>query len=115
MKKDMSDHNDFFDELIDDETETETQFFDDEEDAEDDDEPAEYRTAVMLKGDMLALISLKTTDSGGQIVRYDPRETLPSARRYDDNEEAAQWFRRSLSTSLKNGWSIVYDGKPLFG
>lgn len=112
----MSDYNDFFDELIDDEAETDTQYFDGEDDdAEDDDEPAEVRTAVMAKGDMLALLSLKTTDSGGQIVRYDPRETLPSARRYDDGAEALRWFRRSLSTSLKNGWHVVYDGEPMFG
>ena len=112
----MSDYNDFFDELIDDEAETDTQYFDDDGDeAEDDDEPAELRTAVMAKGDMLALLSLKTTDSGGQIVRYDPRETLPSARRYEDGAEALRWFRRSLSTSLKNGWHVVYEGEPMFG
>lgn len=112
----MSDHKDFFDDLIDDEADTDTQYFDDDdEDAEDDDEPSEVRTAVMAKGDLIALISLKTSDSGGQIVRYDPRETLPSARRYDDGAEAARWFRRSLSTSLKNGWSVVYDGEPMFG
>ncbi len=111
----MSDYNDFFDELIDDEAETDTQYFDEDGAEEDDDEPAEVRTAVMAKGELLALLSLKTTETGGQIVRYDPRETLPSARRYDDGEEALRWFRRSLSTSLKNGWHVVYDGKPMFG
>lgn len=117
----MNDFNDNFDELIDDETETEmesTSSFesgeeDDEE--EDDEEPFDIQTAVLSKNGMLALLTLKTGESGGQIVRFDPREPLPTAQRYDDEEEAARWFRRSLASSLKNGWTVVYDGEPLFG
>lgn len=111
----MSEFNDIFDELIDDEVEDDTQYFEDDEEEAEDEGPAEIRTAVMSKGNMIALITLRMTDSGGQIVRYDPRETLPSARRYEDGEEAARWFRRSLSTSLKNGWNVVYEGEPLIG
>jgi len=115
----MSDYKDFFDELIDDEAEDDTpQYFDEDDDGEDEDddeEPSDLRTAVLTKDGMLALLSLKTTPSGGQVTRSDPREPLPTARRYDDSEEALKWFGRSLSTSEKNGWSVVYDGEPLFG
>jgi hypothetical protein len=112
----MNEFKDTFDEMIDDDIENDTpNYFDDESDEGDDDEPAELRTAVMTKGEMIALITLRTTASGGQITRYDPREPLPVARRYDDVDEAARWFRRSLSTSLKNGWSVIYDGQPVFG
>jgi hypothetical protein len=116
----MNDFNDYFDDLIDDETETEdtgaTSYFDGgDDDEEDGEETLDIQTAVLSKNGMLALLTLKTTESGGQIVRFDPREALPTAQRYDDEAEAAKWFRRSLATSLKNGWTVVYDGEPLFG
>jgi hypothetical protein len=123
----MKDHNDFFDEMIDvdDESEGEpAEFLEDEEyelDEEDDDEDGEddgatvVRTAVLHKNDMLALLSLKSAPDGGQLVRYDPRQNLPSLRRYESEEEARMWYARSLATSRKNGWAVVYDGAPLIG
>lgn len=124
----MKDHNDFFDEMIDvdDESEGEgTEFLDEEEEVElneeedddddDDDGSTVVRTAVLQKNDMLALLSLKAAPDGGQLVRYDPRQSLPSLRRYESEEEARRWYARSLATSRKNGWSVVYDGAPLIG
>lgn len=125
----MKDHNDFFDEMIDVDDEAEgdgVEFLEDEEheyelDEEDDDEEGEddgatvVRTAVLQKNDMLALLSLKAAPDGGQLVRYDPRQSLPSLRRYDSEEEARKWYARSLATSRKNGWSVLYDGAPLMG
>lgn len=124
----MKDYNDFFDEMIDvdDEAEGESAEFLDEEDedeleGDDDEEEGEddgstvVRTALLQKNDMLALLSLKAAPDGGQIVRYDPRQSLPSLRRYESEEEARKWYSRSLATSRKNGWSVVYDGAPLIG
>ena len=123
----MKDHNDFFDEMIDvdDESEGEGAEFleeeddyelDEEEDEDDDDDGSTVvRTAVLQKNDMLALLSLKAAPDGGQLVRYDPRQSLPSLRRYESEEEARRWYARSLATSRKNGWSVVYDGAPLIG
>jgi hypothetical protein len=125
----MKDYNDFFDEMIDvdDEAEVEGEEFldedgeyegddDDEEDEEgEDDLSTVVRTAVLRKNDMLALLSLKATPEGGQIVRFDPRQRLPSMQRYETEEEARRWFTRSLTTSRKNGWAVVYDGLPLVG
>ena len=124
----MKDHNDFFDEMIDvdDEADNEpAEFLEDEDDYEfdedDEDEDGEddgatvVRTAVLQKNDMLALLSLKAAPDGGQLVRYDPRQSLPSLRRYETEEEARRWYARSLATSRKNGWSVVYDGAPLIG
>jgi hypothetical protein len=124
----MKDHNDFFDEMIDvdDEPEDEPAEFPDEEDdyelddeeedeEGDDDGSTVVRTAVLQKNDMLALLSLKAAPDGGQLVRYDPRQSLPSLRRYESEEEARRWYARSLATSRKNGWSVVYDGAPLIG
>ena len=113
----MKDHNDFFDEMIDvdDEAEGEGVEFLEEEDEDEDDGSAVVRTAVLQKNDMLALLSLKAAPDGGQLVRYDPRQSLPSLRRYETEEEARKWYARSLATSRKNGWSVVYDGAPLIG
>ena len=124
----MKDHNDFFDEMIDvdDESDGEpAEFLEEEEDGygldeeddddDDDDGSTVVRTAVLQKNDMLALLSLKAAPDGGQLVRYDPRQSLPSLRRYDTEEEARKWYARSLATSRKNGWSVVYDGAPLIG
>jgi hypothetical protein len=123
----MKDHNDFFDDMIDVDDEIETnddaeaeEYFDEgeafgDEEENDEDEAAEVRTALLTKNEMLALISLRTTESGGQIVRVDPRESLPSVQRYESEGEAVKWFTRSLSTSRRNGWSVVYDGEPMIG
>src|SRR5215207_2255566 len=123
----MKDHNDFFDEMIDvdDEAESESAEFlededeyeleDDDDDDGDDDGTTVVRTAVLHKNDMLALLSLKAAPDGGQLVRYDPRQSLPSLRRYETEEEARRWYARSLATSRKNGWAVVYDGAPLIG
>src|SRR3954468_18727098 len=123
----MKDHNDFFDEMIDvdDESDGESAEFLEEEDdydlSDEDDEEDEddgstvLRTALLQKNDMLALLSLKAAPDGGQLVRYDPRQSLPSMRRYDSEEEARKWYARSLASSRKNGWAVVYDGEPLIG
>ena len=118
----MKDHNDFFDDIIDvdgDREAEEAEYTDEAEEFDDEDEEEDdskvVRTALLQKNDMLALLSLKSGDSGGQIVRFDPREPLPSMQRYESETEALKWFARSLATSRRNGWSVVYDGEPLVG
>lgn len=77
--------------------------------------PFEVRTAVLTKQGMLALLSVRTDVRGGVMVRVDPRQPLPAAQSYDDPEAALRWFRRSLATSQRNGWRVVYDGRPIAG
>jgi len=86
-----------------------------DEDFFDDEPEVETRTVLLAKNEMLALLGLKTSDAGGVIIRTDPREPLPAAQNYESAEEAERWFKRSLRTSRKNGWKIVYDGAPLCG
>lgn len=75
----------------------------------------ETRTALLTKNDMFALLCLKTADQGGAICRVDPRENNPAVQLYDDAEKALDWYTKSLQTSKKNGWRVVYDGLPLQG
>ena len=81
----------------------------------DDDTLVEIRTALLAKNDMLALLGLKTSSEGGLIVRVDPRQPVPTAQTYEDAASATRWFKRSLATSRKNGWVLLYDGEPLIG
>lgn len=73
------------------------------------------RTAVMQKDQMIALLCIKTATMGAAICRVDPREDRPSVQIYDDPNAAVEWFTKSLSTSKRNGWNVVYDGLPLQG
>ena len=112
----MSERDDIFDELIGADTDDMDEFADAPETDDDDDaETLALRTVVLTKNDMIALLGLKHTTRGSMIVRVDPRQSLPIAKAYEDTDEAAHWFRRSLTTSLDNGWHVVYDGPPLVG
>ena len=113
----MSEPEDFSEEIIGEQDEA----FDDRDDLADgddvdeDEEFFEVRTAVMQKNELLALLSLKISAEGGRIVRVDPRQRVPSAQTYEDAEAATHWFNRSLATSRRNGWNVIYDGEPSFG
>ncbi len=73
------------------------------------------RTAVLHKNNMVALLCIKSATAGAAICRVDPRENHPAVQLYDDPNAALEWFTRSLRTSKKNGWRLVYDGLPLQG
>jgi hypothetical protein len=108
------------DDLLDEEGELDEGELDDDDlaldaDEDEEDDSAQVRTALLAKHEMLALLSVRTADDGGRIVRIDPRQPLPAAKSYDDPSDALRWFRRSLATSRDNGWQVIYDGEPLFG
>ncbi|MBA2335041.1 MAG: hypothetical protein ACR2M8_11030 [Pyrinomonadaceae bacterium] len=73
------------------------------------------RTAVLQKNDMVALLCIKSATEGAAICRVDPRENHPSVQLYDDPDKALEWYTKSLRTSRRNGWNIIYDGLPLQG
>jgi len=90
--------------------------FDDFDDIDDDDDDeGTTRTAVLKKNGMVALLSVNTAIDGSTVCRVDPREDRPSVQFYDYSTAAIHWFTRSLKTSKRNGWTVVYDGLPLQG
>ncbi|MFN6962875.1 MAG: hypothetical protein ACK4S4_03825 [Pyrinomonadaceae bacterium] len=99
---------------FDDEFEDDLEAFDEFDGGDDEDDPA-LRTAVLQKNNMIALLCLKTATEGAAICRVDPREARPAVQLYDDPRAAIEWFTRSLRTSQKNGWQLIYDGLPLQG
>lgn len=125
----MNDYDEAFGEIIggeDDEDQNEIDLLT-ANDEEDDDDGADYgaddeeeddvaiRTVVMAKEDLMALLCLKTSPRGGIVVRVDPREQRPAAQVYDEGAIAAKWFNKSVATSRRNGWQVLYDGEPAFG
>ncbi len=88
---------------------------DDFEDYEDDEIEMDIRTVVLSKNNMVGLLCMKTSVEGGAICRVDPRENNPSVQIYDNPDAAVEWFNKSLNSSRKNGWKLVYDGLPLMG
>lgn len=126
----MNDYDEAFGEIIggeEDEDKTELDLLTMEDDEDDDDDGADYgaddeeeedvaiRTVVMAKEDLMALLCLKTSPRGGIVVRVDPREQRPAAQVYDESAIAAKWFNKSVATSRRNGWQVLYDGEPAFG
>ena len=111
----MDNQEDFFDDIINDEESEFDDYEADEFDEDEDDADVEVRTVLLLKNDMLALLGLKQSAEAGIIVRIDPRQPAPSAQSYDDAAAALKWFNRSLATSKRNGWEVIFDGQPLFG
>ncbi|MDT4966251.1 MAG: hypothetical protein QOJ64_988 [Acidobacteriota bacterium] len=108
----MDNQNDFFDEFINDETEVD----DSESDEEfEDDAEVDLRTVLLVKSEMIALLGLRQSTEAATIVRIDPRQPLPSTQQYDDAAAAVKWFNRSLATSKRNGWEVIFDGKPMYG
>ena len=85
------------------------------EDEIDADEDLLLRTAILQKNDLTALLCIKSATAGAAICRVDPRESYPAVQLYEDRDAAMLWFTRSLRTSRKNGWNVVYDGLPLQG
>ena len=104
LDQDFDFDDDFTDELAD---------FDDF--GEDNADDILMRTAVLKKNNMVALLCIKSATAGAAICRVDPREANPAVQLYDDPSAALEWYTKSLRTSRKNGWTIVYDGLPLQG
>ena len=85
------------------------------DDFDDDSGELLVRTAVLQKNNMVALLCIKSASQGAAICRVDPRESNPAVQLYDNPAKALEWFTKSLRTSRRNGWNLVYDGLPLQG
>lgn len=122
--RDADPNDDIFGEFFDtDENDSESSFDDvDFESFDNDDEfgsmvveELELRTAILQKDNMFGLLGMMSASSSATICRVDPRESAPAYQLYEDVEAAHKWFTRSLGTSRRNGWDVLYDGLPLRG
>lgn len=74
----------------------------------------ELRAALMVKDDLLALISMAKTGVGGRVVTVDPRQPHPQQREYKPGEVIAN-FNQVRRLSRERGWMEAYVGPPLLG
>jgi hypothetical protein len=88
------------------------------------DKPTTYLT-ILSKNTMFSFLGLvraeELVDTDGQakpytaVVKLDPREGQPIMKHFKTTSEATRSYEEAVNTSLERGWSIVYQGAPLFG
>lgn len=73
------------------------------------------RVVILIKGDMIGLLSLGSGGQGIRVISTDPRRRVPSVRIHKDRDSAVVEFNQVLADTLERGWKIAYDGEPMFG
>jgi hypothetical protein len=88
------------------------------------DKPKTYLT-ILTKNTMFSFLGLvraqELVDTDGRtepymaVVKLDPREGQPIMKHFKTIGEASRSYQEAVNTSIERGWSIVYQGAPLFG
>ncbi len=78
-------------------------------------QPRKHRVVILIKGDMIGLLSLGLAEQGIRIISTDPCRPIPSVRVHENRDSAMVEFKQAMADSLERGWKIAYDGEPLFG
>src|SRR5262245_5210999 len=69
----------------------------------------------------LGLVRAEVVDADDQanqimaVVKLDPREGQPFLKQFDTRREAIRNYEEAILTSVERGWSVVYQGQPMFG
>lgn len=77
--------------------------------------PKTNRTVLLFKNSSLGLFSLAIYPNKSRLVTIDTRLKEPAVRIYSSAIPARAVFKEQLGLTLKNGWTIAYDGPPLQG
>lgn len=72
-------------------------------------------TALLAKGDMLAVISLTCSPQANSVGCLDPRVRAPVVQTFSDPARADAVFRRAILRGEDRGWRVFYLGVPLCG
>jgi len=88
------------------------------------DKPTTYLT-ILKKNTLFSFLGLvraeELVDTDGRtkpltaVVKLDPREGQPIMKHFKTSGEAARSYEEAINTSVERGWSVVYQGAPLFG
>ena len=73
------------------------------------------RTALLVKGEMLAVISLTHSPQANTVGCLDPRRRSTIVQSFSDPARARATFRQAIRTSEERGWRVFYLGVPLLG
>jgi hypothetical protein len=77
--------------------------------------PKTSRTVLLIKANTLGLFSLAIFPNKSRLVTIDGGLEEPAIRIYGEAKTAQTVFKEQLAISLRNGWTIAYDGPPLHG
>jgi hypothetical protein len=73
------------------------------------------RTALLVKGQLLAVISLTCSPQANSVGCLDPRRRSAIVQSYSDPARAGATFHQVIRTSEKRGWRVFYLGVPMYG
>ncbi len=73
------------------------------------------RTALLVKGEMLAVIALTCSPQANSVGCLDPRRRSAVVQSFSDPARAGATFRQAIRTSEGRGWRVFYLGVPLLG
>ena len=73
------------------------------------------RTALLVKGELLAVISLTRSPQANTVGCLDPRRRSAIVQSFSDPARASATFRQAIRTSEERGWRVFYLGAPLLG
>jgi hypothetical protein len=73
------------------------------------------RTALLVKGELLAVIALTCSPQANSVGCLDPRRRSAIVQSFSDPARAGATFRQAIKTSEERGWRVFYLGAPLHG
>lgn len=73
------------------------------------------RTALLVKGEMLAVIALTCSPQANSVGCLDPRRRSGVVQSFSDPARAGAAFRQAIKAGGRRGWRVFYLGAPLHG
>ena len=73
------------------------------------------RVALLVKGEMLAVIALTRSPQANTVGCLDPRLRATTVQSFSDPERASATFHQAVRTSEGRGWRVFYLGAPMYG
>jgi hypothetical protein len=72
------------------------------------------RTALLVKGEMLAAIALACSPQANSVGCLDPRRRTGVVQSFSDPARAGATFRQAVRRSEERGWRVFYMGAPMY-
>jgi hypothetical protein len=81
-----------------------------------DEQPETFkRVALLVKGELLAVISLTRSPRANTVGCLDPRLRSTTVQSFSDPKRASATFHQAIRKSEERGWRVFYLGTPLLG
>jgi hypothetical protein len=71
--------------------------------------------AILVKGQLLAVVAMAAHKNGGAVMKVDPRKDQPEILMYRNFFKTIEVFEKVLKKSEEKGWRVVHQGAPNYG